>query len=504
MKFTQEDQEYITENGLSEKIISQQLAWFREGVPYANLVEAAVLNKGIRSFSEEEKDSFINYFDSAKAPLKLVKFVPASGAATRMFKLMFEFLEEINRGNYFASLLAQQKYKAVKEFLAARAELPFYKQVLAEIEHPLKNEEVAFLKTLLDQHKLNFGQLPKGLIPFHRYQNFSVTPFEEHLYESAQYASINGKTHLHFTVAEEHLAKFKERFSAIQTELEKATQSTFEIGYSFQEKHTNTIAVNLDNTPFRDKHNQLVFRPGGHGALLQNLNNIEADVIFIKNIDNVIPREQLQEVVDYKKLLGGFLLQLQEKIFAILQKLESEGFTASIQQRATDFMKNEFELSLNLNSAEAIKNALHKPIRVCGMVKNEGAPGGGPFWVKDQKGEISLQIIEGAQINQQEASQKVIVDEATHFNPVDVVCGVKDFKGKKFDLNNFVDESQLFISEKSKHGKKLKALELPGLWNGAMAKWNTVFVEVPSSTFNPVKTVNDLLKPNHQPAYEKS
>ncbi|WP_121665852.1 DUF4301 family protein [Mesonia aquimarina] len=504
MKFTEEDQQYITENGLSEEIIAEQLACFKEGIPYANLVEAAVLNNGVFSISEKDKDHFIEYFDSAKKQLAVVKFVPASGAATRMFKLLFEFLEEINEGKYFASLLEQKKYKPVNKFLSSRNQFPFYKQVLAEIENPLENEEVAFLKTLLDENKLNFGQLPKGLIPFHQYQNFSATAFEEHLYESAQYCSINGKTKIHFTVAEHHLDKFKERFDAIQTDLENATQTTFEIDYSFQEKRTNTIAVNLDNTPFRNKHNQLVFRPGGHGALLQNLNKIEADVVFIKNIDNVIPREQLKEIVDYKKILGGFLLQLQEKIFSLLRELESQGFSETLQQRATHLMKKEFGLTLDLNSAEELKKAFHKPIRICGMVKNEGAPGGGPFWIKNEKGETSLQIIEGAQIDQKDATQKAIVDQATHFNPVDVVCGFKDFKGRKFDLNDFVDKSQLFISEKSKHGKKLKALELPGLWNGAMAKWNTVFVEVPSCTFNPVKTVNDLLQPNHQPGNEKS
>lgn len=500
MNFTEKDLQQIKEENLTEAQLLEQVETFKNGIPPINLMVSATLKNGIFSIAEEKKEKFISYFDNQKKELKLVKFVPASGAATRMFKKVFNFLEELtSEKKPFQKILDKPKYDEVKQLLENKEKLPFHEEVLENLPtNESKPTDLLYLETLLSEEKLNYGKLPKGLIPFHKHKNATTSPFIEHFYESAIYAETNGKARLHFTVTEEHLPKFQDAFKTQKNQLEQENNCQFEVNYSFQQKSTNTIAVNLDDTLFRHKNNQLVFRPAGHGALLQNLNEIEADIIFIKNIDNVVKREILPEMANYKKMLAGFLLETQHEIFQLLTELEKNGFSEKLADKARQLVKDKFDFSAEFNSAEAIQNQLNKPIRVCGMVKNEGAPGGGPFWVKEEDGKISLQIVEGSQMDLNNPKQAEIQEKATHFNPVDLVCGIKNYKGEKFNLNEFSAPEQGFISEKSINGKKIKALELPGLWNGAMAKWNTIFIEVPSQTFNPVKTVNDLLKSSHQ------
>jgi len=352
---------------------------------------------------------------------------------------------------------------------------------------------------MLEENSLNFANMPKGLIPFHKYKKYATTAFEEHLYETAFYASVNDNVYLHFTFSEKHVPFFKKEFNSVKKRVSKKTKTEFHISYSFQKKETDTIAVNVDNTLFRDENNNLVFRPSGHGALVENLNEVDADIIFIKNIDNVATEEYVEEIANYKKVLAGKLLWIQEKAFKYLKEVLKEEVPQEKINEIRSFLWNELNIKESPNDPKLIAEILDRPIRVCGVVKNTGAPGGGPFWVKNEYGEISLQIVEMAQINANDSRQEAMVSEATHFNPVDIVCGVRDFKGNKYDLTKYIDPKAGIISQKSQDGKSLKALELPGLWNGAMAGWNSAFVEVPLQTFNPVKTVNDLLNKEHRP-----
>ena len=363
-----------------------------------------------------------------------------------------------------------------------------------------------FVHEMLSEQGLNFGFYPKGLLPFHNYGKHISTAFEEHLYEGAKYASVGGKALLHFTISEQHEKMFRDEYDTIKDRVMAETGISYEIGYSFQKAATDTIAVTMENLPFRDQDGSLLFRPGGHGALIENLNEQHADIIFIKNIDNVVVPAQIDTVVRSKKVLAGLLLKLQKKAFYYANLLETEDINGEQLPELKTFLENELNVrfsekffGFSIDQQIAVyKDKINRPIRICGMVKNEGEPGGGPFWIRDRQDHISLQIIESAQVDMFDENQLRVFKSSTHFNPVDLVCGVKNHKGEKYNLLNFVDDKQGFISSKTKDGKKLKALELPGLWNGGMAYWNTVFVEVPLETFNPVKTVNDLLKPSHQ------
>ncbi len=504
-KFTETDLDQIEKHGLKRPVVEKQLQTFREGIPFVKLVGAAGIDNGILRLDEKQTDFYQQIFDNTKT--KKLKFVPASGAASRMFKLLFAFVKEYDyTKENLQDFLKQEQFLPLQAFTKNIKTYAFYPEVeqVVKEEHPnfenLSQDQQFYLlvNTLLYHKKLKYAALPKGLVPFHRYENIAVSAFEEHLYEAANYARQDKTAFLHFTVAKEHLPVFEKTFTQIKDRVENETQTTFEIDYSFQEKSTDTIAVNFDNSPFRQTDKSLLFRPGGHGALIENLNNVDADLIFIKNIDNVPVRKHLNEVCYYKKVLGGILLEVQNEIFDILETLDQQRFNNSLLKRANKLIQEKLSLPVKLTTEKEIKNYLNRPIRVCGMVKNQGAPGGGPFWVKDGKGEISLQIVEGAQIDPNNASQQKIVKDATHFNPVDIVCGVKDYKGQKFDLHQFINPNKGFITKKSKNGQQLKALELPGLWNGAMAYWNTIFVETPLLSFNPVKTVLDLGKPSHQ------
>jgi Mg2+ and Co2+ transporter CorA len=488
---------------------------FQSGIPKITLERPATINDGIVKLSNEEFQNFADFFDVIKEKLKLKKFVPASGAATRMFKFLIEFLIDFDHENEsINAYINRKKDKNLPIFLAGIEKFPFYDEIKAKVKelhedyYSLESHEKSFrfIKTMLSPEHFDFANKPKGVLDFHKYETEITSPVEEHLNECAFYASSNSVSHLHFTVSDHHEDLFKTIIERVKQKVEEKSKITLHVSYSYQDKSTDTIAVTPGNEPFRNENGRLIFRPGGHGSLINNLNNLDADVIFIKNIDNVI-QNHIQEITLYKKGLAGVLIDLQEQIFKILEAVENNAITESNIPRIIDFMQQKLNIDVLddfykytiENKLEFIKNKLNRPIRVCGMVKNEGEPGGGPFWVRSYKGNVSLQIVESSQVDAQNREQAEILAKATHFNPVDLVCATKNYRGEKFDLSQFIDTSAGFIVHKNNKGKDLKGYELPGLWNGAMAKWITVFVEVPLVTFNPVKTVNDLLKPAHQP-----
>lgn len=515
MKFTEKDSVQIENNGLTLAKVQSQLQMFETGLPFVNLNAAATIGHGVVRCSDSEKKHYIDYFDKKKNRISIAKFVPASGAATRMFKTLFRFIEEyVPENETINSFINRHKDTDLSLFFVGLEKFPFYHKVLEEIKvfYPdygaLSNDKqkLLFVKTMLDSDKMNYGFYPKGLLPFHEYKDHLATAFEEHLFEAALYASTNNTSFLHFTISEQYKNFFDEEFKRVQEVVERKTNTKFKISFSYQKKSTDTIAVSPENEPFRDDNGELTFRPSGHGALLGNLNQLDADVIFIKNIDNVVVYKYENEVADYKKMLAGMLLEKQQQVFEYLNVLEGGEVVEKDIITIAEFLVNKLNVAINHEfekfskkyQIEYLFDKLNRPIRICGMVKNEGEPGGGPFWVKTESGQISLQIIESAQIDSESKSQKEILKNATHFNPVDLICGIKNFKGEVFDLQKFVDPKTAFITMKTKSGRNLKALELPGLWNGSMAGWNTIFVEVPLITFNPVKTVTDLLKPTHQ------
>jgi len=516
MNFTKNDIQQLEKKGLTEKDVESQIALFKSGVPFTNIVEAATIGNGITSLDDVLIKDSISYFEEKKNDISLLKFVPASGAATRMFKFLFQFVKEYDpKKESINSYINKNNLKDLSLFIVGLEKLPFYHLVIAQLKSnnidfsKLSNSEKTyhFATTMLDEIGLNYGNSPKGLLPFHKYKsNHISTAFEEHLYESALYTSVNNKAELHFTISERYKDKFDEEFTRIEEYVEQTTGVAFNISFSYQHESTDTLAVTLDDKPFRERDGSLLFRPSGHGALLKNLNALDADIIFVKNIDNVVVKYYKEDVAKYKKVLAGILLKLQTKAFGFLRDLEKDIVSENELTNIAEFLtqelsvkiSREFEKYSDKNKIEYLREKLNRPIRICGMVKNEGEPGGGPFWVKDSNGNQSLQIVESAQINLKNKIQKDILTNATHFNPVDLVCGVRNYKGEKFDLEKFVDHKAAFITMKTTVGKDLKALELPGLWNGSMAFWNTIFVEVPIITFNPVKTVNDLLKAPHQ------
>ena len=503
---TQEDKELLKKKGITEEQIAEQLACFEKGFPFLKLDNAASLEKGIIAPTKEEADAYLQAWDAYKEGSKtIVKFVPASGAASRMFKNMFEFLgadydapttdfekkffNEVHHFAFFDELNAACIKNQGKDIDTLVAEKN-YKPVVAN---------------LLESAGLNYGALPKGLLKFHRYEDGVRTPLEEHLVEGALYAA--GKTaevNVHFTVSTEHRELFKKLVDEKAEEYAKKFGVKYNISFSEQKPSTDTLAADMENKPFRNE-GKLLFRPGGHGALIENLNDLNADIVFIKNIDNVVPDRLKDETVTYKKLLAGVLVTLQKKAFEYLELLDEGNYTTEQLEEIIRFVQQKLCCRNNnikdLEDAELViylRNKLNRPMRVCGMVKNVGEPGGGPFLAYNPDGTISLQILESSQIDMKDPEKKAMFEKGTHFNPVDLVCAVRDYKGNKFNLVNFVDKATGFISYKSKNGKDLKALELPGLWNGAMSNWSTVFVEVPLGTFNPVKTVNDLLREQHQ------
>ena len=495
----QTDKEQRWPQGINASLLAQQLKQFQKGFPFAKLIKPAKISEGIIRLTATQKKELRALYEQRGKAKKKVKFTPASGAATRMFKGLFEYLSEVNQyggKEKDRHLLTDQ----AAQFLNHLSQFPFYKTLKAGLIEKGIFEEVPkeVIRELLQEKGLNYGQLPKGLIKFHAYPEGVRTPVEEHLVEGCLYAADDqGRAHIHFTISAHHRDAFDRHLKEVRWLYEKKYGKTLEITFSEQKASTDTIAVDLKNEPIRADDGSLFFRPAGHGALLENLNEIDADLIFIKNIDNISIDRYPSETIEHKKILGGKLMEVQAKVFSLLKELE----TTCSEQRLIEmnqWVRNElgFDSSVDFNRG-ALWDHLNRPIRVCGMVKNEGEPGGGPFWTATDQGR-SLQIVEGAQVNFNVMEQKQIFEKATHFNPVDIVCGVKNYKNQKFDLLEFRDLSAGIITQKSQGGRDLKAQELPGLWNGAMAYWHTVFVEVPLSTFNPVKTINDLLKPAHQ------
>ena len=513
MGFSSLDFVQIYEHGISLENIEKQLNFYKNGVDKAVLVEPAKASNGILKLSEPDFQQKADFFDAKKSNLNLIKFVPASGAASRMFKFLSEFLNDFDIKNESVNAyINRKKDSELSIFIVGLEKFPFFKEVdtkLREIYPDFKDLEsdyknYYFIKTLLSSEYFDFANKPKAVLPFHKYKTHIATPIEEHLYECAYYSSSKGNSNLHFTVSEKHQNDFEKIINAKKNGIEKASGININISFSYQNKKTDILAVDISNIPFRDESGKLVFRPGGHGALIQNLNNLDADIIFIKNIDNVIQNHKEINIL-YKKVLAGILVELQQQIFNYLNEIEKNQVVDLSEIIA--FAKNnlnieildDFQKYTLENKRNYIKSILDRPIRVCGMVKNEGDTGGGPFWVRDSKGNVSLQIVETSQIDLANAAQASVLANATYFNPVDLVCGIRNRKNERFDLTHFVDHNSGFIVEKNKNGRSLRGYELPGLWNGAMAKWITVFVEVPLITFNPVKTVNDLLKPAHQP-----
>lgn len=464
------------------------------------------MEKGILAPAAEEQKLYLDAWDAyTRTDKVVVKFVPASGAASRMFKNLFEFLGadyDVPETKFEKTFFEQIEKFAFYNDLNAACEKAFEKNIPALMAG---GDYKAVVAALLEAAGLNYGALPKGLLKFHRYEDGSRTPLEEHLVEGALYAANkNGKVNVHFTVSPEHRRLFEALVADKAAVYAKKYGVDYNVTFSEQKPSTDTVAANMDNQPFRD-NGKLLFRPGGHGALIENLNDLDADIIFIKNIDNVVPDKLKGDTVLYKKLIAGVLVALQQKAFAYLELLDSGRYTHEQVLEILQFLQKKLFCknpeTKNLEDAELVlylKEKLNRPMRVCGMVKNVGEPGGGPFLAYNNDGTISLQILESSQIDMDDPEKKEMFEKGTHFNPVDLVCAVRDYKGHKFDLVNFVDKATGFISYKSKNGKDLKALELPGLWNGAMSDWNTVFVEVSLSTFNPVKTVNDLLREQHQ------
>ena len=476
--FSKEDLQQIEQHGLTQAQVEQQIENFRKGFPYLKIVRAAAAGDGVLVMSDEQIAQAEARYNDAAANIKVVKFVPASGAATRMFKELFEYVNDDKRTPGIDKLLDN-----IEKFA-------FWPELSKYIMPDSPDEEIveSIVKT-----GLCYGSKPKGLVTFHSYPEGSRKAVEEHLVEGALYARSGDEVYIHFTVSSEHMGGFWDVLGATQPYYEERFGVKYNVSFSVQKPSTDTIAVNPDNTPFRTDDGKLLFRPAGHGALIENLNDIDADIIFVKNIDNVTTDERRGDTVKYKKALAGLLLELQEQAFEYLKVLEVGG--ADLEPIAK-FVEEKLCVKLPEDyNTELLKAVLNRPIRVCGVVRNQGEPGGGPFWVDGGDGTESLQIAESSQIAPEDMH---LMKSATHFNPVDLVCGVKDSRGGKFDLTQYTDPSTGFISSKSSGGRDLRAQELPGLWNGAMAKWNTVLVEVPITTFSPVKVVQDLLRPEHQ------
>lgn len=505
----------IYNHGIPMQNIQKQLSIFKDGIAKTILDRPATINDGILKLSSEDFEKNALFFDTNKSNLILEKFVPASGAATRMFKFLNEFLTEFDMNNESVNAyINRKKDTELSLFIIGMDKFPFFKELDSKLRSDHKDFESLdnsyknyyFIKLLLQSDYFDFANKPKGVLPFHKYADHIATPIEEHLNECALYATVNGNSNLHFTVSKTHQKQFEAIVNSTKNKIEKQSNTKISVGYSYQNQATDTITVDSKNNPFRDKNNELVFRPGGHGALIENLNNQDADIIFIKNIDNII-QNNVETVTLCKKALAGILIRLQQQVFTYLKAIDANQIHENDIAEIIIFLKEELHIEMSKgfqkftleNKILKIKTKLDRPIRVCGMVKNEGEPGGGPFWIRDTKGKLSLQIVETSQVDLSNPKQEKILAKSTHFNPVDLVCGIKNHNKTKFDLTRFIDHEAGFIVTRNTSGKVMKSYELPGLWNGAMAKWLTVFVEVPLITFNPVKTVNDLLKPAHQP-----
>ena len=521
--FNSDDLKQIESRGSSAAVVEQQIERFKKGFPWMKISAPATPQKGISVLTEKEADEAVRYYESAHVDGKC-KFVPASGAASRMFKDLFAGLDSLKEGKGLA------EGSPARRFVENIEKFAFYdKAIYGEASSTDGYLETVLEKTLKEE-PLGYGSKPKGVIKFHRYADEVRTAFEEHLVEAQEYMrNADGSANLVVTISPEHEHLFRAVFDSVKEKYEKRFGVRYNVVFTYQDKATDTVAVDVNNNPFRTETDSLLFRPAGHGALLNNLNALKEELVSIKNIDNVAHDRYLPATAKYKKVLMGKCLELRDRIFGYLRELDAvtenhvsypepylpgcnpvgkdEAYmTPECQLLCNDiqeFLEKELCISLpESNDCKSrvmmIRRKLDRPIRVCGMVKNEGEPGGGPFIICEKDGSTSLQILEGVQINMADETARKALSEATHFNPVDIVCCLHDYKGNSFDLQQHVDHEAGFISSKSYQGRELKALELPGLWNGSMSDWNTLFVEVPSETFNPVKTVLDLLRPAHQ------
>jgi hypothetical protein len=502
----EQQKQQVLQQGMSLEKVEEQIQNFENGFPFLNIHAAAIIGDGITQLTDIKLADYLSTYEEEAPQKRIVKFVPASGAASRMFKDLYAFLESEEKsleGSAFT-----------RQFIEQLSSFPFYsdlneslKQSGTDLQTALENKDYQLILThFLDAAYMGYGELPKGLLKFHSYEQGSRTPTEEHFVEGADYGvGIGNTVRLHLTVSPEHQEKFEKHVADIKPVFEEKFGVQFEVTFSQQKKSTDTIAVNLDNTPFLEENGEILFRPAGHGALLENLNEIDADIVFIKNIDNVVPDRIKSTTTTYKKAIGGILFDVQKKVFHALAELAGQINEHTVvaaeevfeQELGARFPPDYSSFSLE-EKAKYLVQKLNRPIRVCGMVENTGEPGGGPFWVQEEDGSLSLQIAETAQLNLDDDSQNELFKSSTHFNPTDLVCGLKDYQGNKFNLLQFRDPKTGFITQKSKSGKLLKAQELPGLWNGSMSGWNSIFVEVPLITFNPVKTINDLLREVHQ------
>lgn len=507
MMLTQDDKALLSKKGISEEQIAAQLDCFKKGFPFLKLEAAASVGNGIVSPDACALKNYVQAWeDYKKEGHVIMKFVPASGAASRMFKNLFEFLGSDNdvpttdfEKKFFAEIEHFAFFDDLNEACLKNTGKGIHQLIAA-------NDYKSVVSNLLESAGLNYGSLPKGLLKFHKYEDGARTPLEEHLVEGALYASSEGdKVNVHFTVSPEHRALFEKLVTEKSAEYTRKYNVIYNVSFSEQKPSTDTVAADMENLPFRDEKGRLVFRPGGHGALIENLNDLNADIVFIKNIDNVVPDRLKADTVTYKQLIAGVLVTLQKKAFDYIRLIDSGKYTHQQIEEIIRFVQQDLccrnPKIKDLEDGDLVlylKSKLNRPMRVCGMVKNVGEPGGGPFLAYNADGTVSLQILESSQIDMNDPEKKAMFEKGTHFNPVDLVCALRDYKGNNFDLLKYVDKATGFISYKSKNGKDLKALELPGLWNGSMSDWNTVFVEVPLTTFNPVKTVNDLLREQHQ------
>ena len=504
--FTPKDLEQMQEKGIGEALVLEQLECLRKGFPFIKLHSAAAVGAGIVRPSEEEAEAYVQAWNDYKAEgHSITKFVPASGAASRMFKDLFAFLDadyDVPSTDFEKKFFDHIHGFAFFDALNDACILNEGRGIDALIE---EGGFKAIVFNLLSEDGLGYGQLPKGLLQFHTYDDCAKTPVEEHLTEAALYASSRGEAEVHFTVSSEHKELFEELIARVLPEEEEKYKITFKVSMSTQKPSTDTIAADMDGNPFRQGDGKLLFRPGGHGALIRNLDELQSDIVFIKNIDNVVPDRLKADTVFWKQVLAGILVKAQRQTFAYLRLLDSGRYSHADLEDIIRFVRHTLGCDMpglkDMEDADLtifLRKKLNRPIRVCGVVKNVGEPGGGPFLAYNPDGSISLQILESSQIDKGNEAYMKMFAEGTHFNPVDLVCAIQDYKGEKFHLPDYVDPQAGFISQKSKEGKELKALELPGLWNGAMSDWSTIMVEVPLSTFNPVKTVNDLLREEHQ------
>lgn len=501
--FSIEDTRQIEARGSTVKTVQAQTDRFKKGFPWMKIIGPATPERGIKVLTDAQADEAVRYYEQAQID-GTCKFVPASGAASRMFKDIFSGLALLEKGE------DTPPDAAVSRLAAHIEQFAFYRPDCFGQPSDSQSYRREVAEKLLTDKGLGYGSKPKGVLAFHRYADEVRTAFAEHLVEAQDYMrNPDGTANLVVTISPEHKPLFEAALEEVRARYEQRYGVRYHITFTFQDPATDTIAVDERNKPFRTDDGRLLFRPAGHGALIYNLNQVPQEMVSIKNIDNVAHERLLPLTARYKKVLLGECARLRDILFGYLRALDAESNPGapscrSLCDRIESFLDKELCIQLPLTPDPAarvalLRSKLNRPIRVCGMVRNEGEPGGGPFVVAGKDGSSNLQILESVQINGDEPRSRDILARATHFNPVDLVCCLRNYKGEKFDLLQYVDEDAGFISSKSYQGRELKALELPGLWNGAMSDWNTIFVEVPLETFNPVKVVLDLLRPAHQP-----